>query len=157
LNRDLVVALRVRTWSTDFSWSCREETTMHLTRGADRPCPFCRSGNVRLAEAGEHSVWWGATLTAIRRCNLCGRLFEPPASRGLAIGVALFGLAMTVSAAVGFVVEDAPLFGMLPGVARYALSALALYGGVCVLWAGVRGLRTPRQADPEERNRKRSL
>ena len=122
---------------------------MHLTRGKDRPCPHCRSTNVRLAKAGEHPFWYGSTLTAIRKCNLCGRLFEPPASRRLAIEVVLFGLAMTVIAPVELVMEDAPLFGMLPGAARYVVAVLALYGGISVLWAGVRGLRAQRKADPE--------
>ena len=122
----------------------------YLTRGADQPCPYCHSKNVRLATAAERPFGPFVPLTAFRKCELCGGVFEPPASMRLAVEVVLFGAAMIVATTVGLLMGDGLFSGVLWGAARYIVSAMALLGGVTIFWAGIRGVRANRNADHEE-------
>lgn len=112
-----------------------------LTSGVDEPCPYCRSRNVRFARPGELSHWYVTSLTAPRKCELCGQIFEPRSSRGLALGVVCFGLAMLVCAGA-FLLGAIELWNQWGSTPRYVLSALGACGGLMLTSAGLRALRS---------------
>lgn len=107
-------------------------------------CPACGSTSSHLAEKEERpEVWF--TIKSFRKCEGCGRVFEPPSGRALGGIVVLLGVCAMAAPLPGLIESLSPL--RLCSLAFSFLTMLVcIYGGLQMVKQGLWALRARQRA-----------